>query len=229
MIYELTLVAIIPALFLLVLIYNADKKEKEPLSLIFLLVVGGILSALLAVILEKMGIALLDRCSIQSIEQYSFILYFFIIAPAEELSKYLILRKGSWKHSAFNCFFDGIVYGVSVSLGFALYENLIYTFNYGLLTALSRSVTAIPAHASYGIFMGLWYGISKKAKNQNQRGLYRFSTILSCLIPILIHGCYDFCLVQTGGFSMIFLLFIILLFMISYQTVKKASSRDRVI
>lgn len=229
MIYQLTLVAIIPALFLLVLIYKADKKEKEPLSLIFLLVVGGVLSALLAIVLEKIGIALLDRCPIRSIEQYNFILYFFIIAPAEELSKYCLLRKGSWKHPAFNCFFDGIVYGVSVSLGFALYENLVYTFNYGLLTALSRSVTAIPAHASYGIFMGLWYGISKKAKNQNQKGLYHVSSILSCLIPILIHGCYDFCLVQTGGFSMIFLLFIILLFMISYQTVKKASSRDRMI
>lgn len=227
MIYGLTLAAVLPALFLLVMIYKADKKEKEPLSLIVLLVLLGIVAALAAIGVEKIGIMILNLLPIHSKNAYNFLLYFIIIAPAEECLKQLMLQKGSWKHSAFNCLFDGIVYGVSVSLGFALFENLLYTFRYGIFTAISRSLTAIPAHASYGVFMGLWYGLSKQAYNQNQKRSYAVYHQLTWLMPILIHGLYDFCLVQTGGFSMCFLVFILLLFTLSYQTVKRVSYKDK--
>lgn len=229
MTYKLTLAAILPALFLLVMICKADKKEKEPLSLIIYLVLLGIIAAILAIGVEKIGIMILNLLPIHYQKDYNFILYFMIIAPAEEALKKLMLKKGSWKHSAFNCLFDGIVYGVSVSLGFALFENLIYTFRYGILTAISRSLTAIPAHASYGVFMGLWYGLSKHAYNQKKKKSYVLYRVLSLLMPILIHGFYDFCLVMAGSFSMLFLVFIILLFTLSYQTVKSVSYKDKLI
>ena len=44
----------------------------------------------------------------------------------EEVSKYIMLKKISWKSNDFRYIYDGIVYAVFVSLGFATIENIIY-------------------------------------------------------------------------------------------------------
>jgi hypothetical protein len=46
--------------------------------------------------------------------------------------------------SYFSQKFDGIVYAVFVSMGFAAIENIMYVFDYGYQTGLVRAFTAVP-------------------------------------------------------------------------------------
>ena len=52
--------------------------------------------------------------------------------------------------------YDGIMYGVAVSLGFAAIENVLYVYmdGGGYQTGLLRMFTAVPAHAVFGVMMG---------------------------------------------------------------------------
>ena len=90
---------------------------------------------------------------------YQIILYFVIVAIAEESSKYFFLKKRTWNNPEFNCQYDGVVYAVFVSLGFALWENINYVLSYGFSTAIVRAITAIPGHACFGVFMGVFLSL----------------------------------------------------------------------
>ena len=54
--YVYLFAAILPAIVLLLMIYRQDKIERESTSLLLKLVFGGVLSALVALVLESMGI-----------------------------------------------------------------------------------------------------------------------------------------------------------------------------
>ena len=123
--------AIIPAVVLLIKVYQADRLEKEPVSLILSLVFFGVLSTAIAMVLEQVGTAVLGNYLPEGSVAYNAVLYFGIVAFSEEGAKYLLLKKRTWRNINFNCQFDGVVYGMSVSLGFALCENLGYVAMYG--------------------------------------------------------------------------------------------------
>ena len=222
--------AVIPAIALMIRVYQADHLEKESPALLYTLVRAGILSSLLALVEERVFSYVLDQYVEPDTVKYNVILYFCIVAIAEESSKYIFLRKNSWNSREFDCQYDGVVYAVFVSLGFALWENISYVLNFGLTTAIARSVTAIPGHACFGVFMGTFYGIAKKydyAGNTFKRTLF---TILSLLVPMLIHGSYDYiATLEQQGAGWYFLLFIVVLFIISYILVGQASKDDKVI
>ncbi|MBO4838926.1 MAG: PrsW family intramembrane metalloprotease [Lachnospiraceae bacterium] len=216
--------AVIPAIFLMIRIYKADRLEAEPKRLLVSLVIMGILSTIMAIILESVGEPLVG--SIAPTETiYNILLYFIVVALSEEAAKYLFLRLRTWKSPEFNCQFDGVVYATFVSLGFALAENVGYVLEYGFGTALLRAVTAIPGHACFGVFMGAFYGAAKRYEHYNieQSRTYR---ILSLVVPVLLHGTYDFIATQFEGLSPVFLVFVALLFVASYKIVVNLSRRD---
>lgn len=223
----LIIAAIVPAIVLLKQVYKADKLEHEPTNLLVSLVFLGIISTSIAILLEQIGTSLISPLESVSVIQYNFVLYFVVVACSEEFSKYVLLKKKTWNHPAFNCSFDGVVYAVFVSLGFALWENLSYVAMYGMSTALVRAVTAIPGHASFGVFMGLFYGLSKKYASNGMPKKAKTYRAFALIIPILLHGSYDFLASMGSGlFELIFVGFIGILFLFSYITVKKMSKDD---
>jgi RsiW-degrading membrane proteinase PrsW (M82 family) len=139
--------AVLPAMVLLIYVYRKDVTEKEPGNLLFNLLLLGALSTVFASMTELLGQHVLDSISFESETMKNAILYFIVVALSEEGFKYLLLRYRTWKEPNFNCTFDGVVYAVFVSMGFAIIENIKYVFAYGLGTALIRAVTAIPGHA----------------------------------------------------------------------------------
>ena len=145
--------AIIPAVFLMIKVYQSDRLEKESQSLLWQLVKAGIFSCLIALVAERALCYLFDETVDQSSTAYDVVLYFVVVAVSEECSKYLMLKRHTWRSPEFNCMFDGVVYAVFVSLGFALWENISYVLSYGFSTAVVRAVTAIPGHACFGVFM----------------------------------------------------------------------------
>ncbi len=222
--------AVIPAIWLMIKVYNSDRLEKESPGLLWYLVRAGILSSLLALVEERIFSYILGMALPKESAAYSIILYFAVVAVSEESSKYIFLKRNTWNNPEVNCQYDGLVYAVFVSLGFALWENISYVLNYGLATAVVRAVTAIPGHACFGVFMGVFYGIAKRYANLGQdgkSGLFRFLTVL---VPVLLHGAYDYiATLEQAEYGWFFLVYVAVLFIVSYVLVNRTSKMDRYI
>ena len=226
----LTAAAVIPAIVLLVKIYKADKLDKEPLGLLIALVFWGAVSTTLAVFTEEVGTGILDTLWPEDSLLYRVLMYFVVVGLSEEGFKYLLLKRHTWRSAAFNCQFDGVVYATAVSLGFALWENIGYVAMYGMGTALVRAVTAVPGHACFGVFMGAFYGMAKLYSNYGCEAQSKRCRHLAVLLPTVLHGFYDFIATSESRFSeWVFLLFVIVLFLITSRMVKNLSREDRYI
>lgn len=220
--------AVIPAVVLMIKVYNADKMDKESPSMMLSLLVFGVLSTTLAGFTERLGRSVLLSFTEQDSMLYNVLFYFVIVALSEEGFKYLVLKKKTWKSPEFNCQFDGVVYAVFVSLGFALWENIAYVLQYGFQTAIVRAITAVPGHASFGVFMGIWYGLAKRYDYRGQSGKAAVMKKCAVIVPTLVHGTYDF-LIASGASDFIFVGFIVVVFAAAFRSVKKFSKEDEVI
>jgi RsiW-degrading membrane proteinase PrsW (M82 family) len=203
---NLLVTALAPVFVIIIYIYIKDKYEKEPKRLLlYHFLLGAIISIIITTILYyvfDIFFPLLNHTSI--FEQ--FIKAFFIVGFTEEFSKYIIVRYVAQPNKAFNEPFDGIVYAVMVSMGFAATENIFYVMESGYETALLRAFTAVPAHATFGILMGFYMG---KAKFSNNKSVLNLAGLL---LAILFHGAYDFFLfidfvpgIWVGAFMSLFI------------------------
>lgn len=183
---SLILCAIAPVLAIILYIYFQDKYEKEPNRLLLLnFLFGAIISIIIVFILYFFTGKLIPITNKYSIWQ-QFIQAFVVVALAEEFSKYVIVKYVAQPKKAFNEPYDGIIYAVMVSMGFACTENIMYVLDGGYETAILRAFTAVPAHATFGILMGFFMGKAKFSKNKfslNMAGLF---------LAVLFHGSYDF-------------------------------------
>ncbi|MCR5648963.1 MAG: PrsW family intramembrane metalloprotease [Oscillospiraceae bacterium] len=223
----LIVAAVVPAFFLMIRAYRSDRLEKEPPSLLWSLALAGVFSALIALVVERILGRILDAAVPQG-TLYDVLLYFGVVAFGEEGSKYFMLRRRTWRSPEFNCQYDGVVYAVFVSLGFALWENISYVMHYGFSTALVRAVTAIPGHACFGVFMGVFYGLAKRRFNEGGAAGSKALRILAVIVPALLHGTYDY-IASTDGSIWGFIGFIAALFVVSFVLIGKMSKRDQYI
>ena len=217
--------AIIPGLLLIIYVYRKDKVEKEPLGLIIRILIYGVISCIAAGFLEQLESQFLPQYPQGSVE-YAVQTSFCMAALVEETVKFLAMRLGSWRYQGFNYRFDGIVYGVSAAVGFAVYENVMYVAMYGLQTAIVRAFTAIPLHAFCGVFMGVLYSYSKKASILGQGGKCVMYTIFALLLPMLIHGTYDtFAFLGERG-TIPLLVIVVILYIAAISTINRMSRED---
>ncbi len=222
--------AIIPAIFLLVHVYRADKLEKEPAPLLISLVLYGIAATFIALVLERLGSWILGQYFEENSTIYNAIMYFGVVAFSEEGAKYFLLRRRTWNSAAFNCQFDGVVYAAFVSLGFALWENISYVLMYGFTTAIVRALTAVPGHACFGVFMGVWYGLAKRLHGQGRDGASKLCRVLALLLPAFLHGCYDFIAsIESVHYGWLFAAFVGVMFLLAFILVKRQAKHDRYI
>lgn len=221
------LAALLPALFLMRYIYRKDTIEKEPPGLLTGLVFLGVAAALVAVVLETLGQRVLDSVLSEDDPAYTIVFAFLIVAVVEEGAKFLFLRWRTWKDPNFNYRFDGIVYAVFLSLGFAAFENISYVMGYGLTAALYRALLAIPAHMGFAVFMGLFYSRAKLCSDVGYPARKRLNLWAAFLIAVLLHGFYDACaLMGTVLSTLLFAAFVIVMYIVVIRLVKKESITD---
>ena len=219
-------ISILPSIVLGLYIYKNDKVEKEPKSLLIKLFLGGIVSVILTLILTSLFTRIFPILDYENSTNLLslFISIFIGIALIEEVSKYIMLKKISWKSNDFRYIYDGIVYAVFVSLGFATIENILYVLNGGISVGIMRAILSVPAHAFFGIMMGLYYGMAKKATFLNNNNEETKNKKLAILIPTILHGIFDFCLFAEIDILVLFyLVFVIFLYINSFRIVKKMS------
>jgi len=175
-----------PILIVIIYIYIKDKYEKESKRVLLVsFLLGAILSIVITTLLYVFFDLFLPLPDNYSIWQ-QFVKAFFVVGLIEEFSKYIMVRYYAQPRKGFNEPFDGIVYAVMVSMGFAAVENLFYVLQGGIEVALIRAVTAIPAHATFAVLMGYYMG---KAKFTNNRVKWN---LIGLSLAVLFHGAYDF-------------------------------------
>ena len=222
--------AVIPAIALLVMVYRADRVDKENPMLLARLVLMGVFATSIAKFVEYVGVGALTAIFRYETVLYDVLMYFGVVAFAEEGAKYVLLKRDTWGLGEFNCRFDGVVYATFVSLGFALWENIGYVMMHGLGTALVRAVTAVPGHACFGVFMGCWYAQAYELYRQGNDDASKLYRALSVVLPALLHGAYDFLAVTMAHRSgWYFLGFVAALFAITYRLIVRLSREDRYI
>lgn len=236
----LTLLAVIPSVFLLIKVYQADKVEKEPAPLLFKLFIKGLESAFFAAVVEALLInfGLNTLVHLGLIEGEGSFLYhaieaFLIVAVVEEGFKYYFLKQTTWTHPAFDYRFDAVVYAVFVSLGFATIENILYVWGSqiesgtGLQLSVYRGVLSVPAHCVFAVAMGIHYGAAKYAQGHEQFDLEEAGLRKAFLVPVLMHGFFDFALMMNQPlYTGLFFLFVILADYRALKAVGRASQTD---
>ncbi len=183
------LISLAPVLIILFYVYFRDKYEKEPISLLFKAILAGAIIVIPVIIVERIIGAFQPQLSQLLEAGYT---AFLVAAFTEESFKYLALFLLIWKSPHFNEKFDGIVYAVFISLGFAAVENVMYVVQGGMSTGLIRSFTAVPAHALFGVMMGYYFGIAHMYPELKKPYLWR-----AILVPFMLHGIYDFLLMSN--------------------------------
>ncbi|MFD0943447.1 glutamic-type intramembrane protease PrsW [Savagea faecisuis] len=104
----------------------------------------------------------------------------------EEFFKWFILLIAIYNHYDFDDAYDGILYGASISLGFATVENILYLFTFGLDTAMIRAFLPVSSHALFGVVMGYYFGKAKFSEQKQNSYL-----LLAFIAPLTLHIAYN--------------------------------------
>ncbi|SDS26218.1 Membrane proteinase PrsW, cleaves anti-sigma factor RsiW, M82 family [Formosa sp. Hel1_31_208] len=183
---DLLLLAVAPIFIIILYVYFKDKYEKEPKGLLFAsFLLGAVVSIIVTTIIYYGFNVMLPISNEFSVLQ-QFIKAFVIVAFTEEFSKYIMVRYFAQPKKNFNEPYDGIMYALMVSMGFAATENVIYVLEGGYTTGILRAFTAVPAHATFGILMGYFMGKAKFSNNKVKLNL------TGLLLAVIFHGFYDF-------------------------------------
>ena len=220
--------AVLPAAFLMRYIYKKDSIEREPVGLLVSLLLMGLCAAAVSMGAETLGESALSAVLDEESPLYTVIMAFIVVAAVEEGSKFLFLKLRTWRNPNFNYRFDGVVYAVFVSLGFAAIENVGYVLGYGLGVAVSRALLAVPGHMGFAVFMGAYYGRARVCEAYGDMRGKKINLWLSYLIAVVLHGFYDTCaMLQTAAASMVFLAFVVIMYAVVIRRIKLETISDR--
>jgi RsiW-degrading membrane proteinase PrsW (M82 family) len=188
-------------------IYIRDRYEREPFSALIKALLSGVIITLPIVFIESNLVVL--GASLSGIAK-AFYDGFAVASFTEEGFKYVAFLIFFWNSKNFNEKFDGIVYAVFISMGFAAVENVIYVFDGGYQVGIMRAVTAVPAHALFGTVMGYHMSLARFYPLRRSKQL-----VLAFLMPFLWHGLYDFLLMGKREILIIIFIPVVIWFWIN--------------
>ena len=208
------LLAVVPSLVLVIYFYRQDRKS-EPVMLVWKVFVLGFFSVIPAAALE---LFLEPFASLSGYYQNLLARAFIVAAVVEEGIKLLVVMLYVYKKKDFDEVTDGIVYTITASLGFACFENILYSSG-GLSTVLLRAFSAVPLHAIASGIMGFYIGKSKFGdRNAISTGF---------AAAVFIHGLYDFLLFRGGAPAFLVIPLLIICWFILKRKIREALRLDR--
>ncbi|MFD0680951.1 MULTISPECIES: glutamic-type intramembrane protease PrsW [unclassified Paenibacillus] len=208
--------AIAPGVALLAYFYLKDRYDTEPIHLVMKLFLFGVLLVFPVMVLQ--------RAFAHGLGADPLVFSFIISAGLEEFLKWFIVYIVIYQHASFDEPYDGIVYAVAVSLGFATLENVFYAFlnSASISSLLSRALLPVSGHAMFGVIMGYYLGKSKFTPDRKTRYL-----AYSILFPIFWHGLYDYILLTTKSYWVWFMIpLMVFLWARSLKKVNRANSKS---
>ncbi|MDZ4132978.1 MAG: PrsW family glutamic-type intramembrane protease [Dethiobacteria bacterium] len=209
--FALLTLAMAPPVALMYFIYWMDRHEPESLKNVIKAMGVGALSTIPAIIIQL---------SFQELPLFNlgglaggFFDAFLLVAPSEELSKFLFIYLFIKNKPFYDEINDGIVYYGAGALGFALLENVFYVLDYGFSIGILRAFTSIPIHTFCGIIVGYHAGLARftdqlKPGRLILRGLF---------IAYLTHALYN---TLVSAENLLAILFIPLVAVVYYSGLK---------
>ena len=195
---KLLFIAVAPAIALSLGMYLADRYDKEPIDLLFKVFLLGCISVIPVIFVER----LLSRLNVFAGLLWPLYMSFIVAGVTEEYFKRKVVLISAYKSIYFNEKLDGIVYCVFAALGFATIENISYVvFRYPTnpYIGVSRAILSVPAHVLFAITMGYYMSLAKYCEGSESRAYMRKSLIM----PIILHGIFDFILLSNTALLMI--------------------------
>ncbi len=252
------LAALLPALFLCGFIYKKDRIEKEPVGLLAILFGLGALSYFPARLLARIAAGGMDRlfesrlsfgadgAAVYSSEAVRILhaLFAAFLASAffSVLVRWCVLYFCTKNSRHFNYLFDGIVYSVFISLGFAAAENVRFAFINGWDTLLLHLISSVPAHLFAGILMGYYFSryitcreavrletawLAEGRIKERKLGGTHVPLALSFLVPFSVFGAFLFTgAVESKAVQTVFYFVIFSLFGVSILGINQIAEMD---
>jgi protease PrsW len=182
--------AVAPGLALLTFFYLKDKYDQEPLHMVVKVFLLGLLIVFPVMIIQR-GLTL-------GLDSGPYVDSFLISSGVEEGLKWFVLYHMIYNHTEFDEPYDGILYAVAISLGFATIENVMYAWysQASIGSMIMRALLPVSGHAMFGVIMGYHMGRAKFSKPGKGRGIL----LVSLLLPWLWHGIYDFILSTSPNY-----------------------------
>ncbi|MRN53407.1 glutamic-type intramembrane protease PrsW [Paenibacillus monticola] len=182
--------AVAPGLALLTFFYLKDKYDQEPLHMVIKVFLLGFLIVFPVMIIQR-GLVL-------GLNGGPYVDSFLISSGVEECLKWFVLYHMIYNHTEFDEPYDGILYAVAISLGFATIENVMYAWysHASVASMFMRALLPVSGHAMFGVIMGYHMGRAKFSKGVKTKGIL----LISLLLPLMWHGIYDFILSTTANY-----------------------------
>jgi len=199
-------IVLIPGILWGWVFYHAQCYKKYYLSLLLFLFVGGMISGIVALILNHA----VEKYTLfwpgGNLPHFFFLgksipltssVFWFLVGINEEFAKLLVLLFVVFPSRNLEDPFDGILYAVVVSVGFAVMENFYYLDQFGVAVVVTRTVITIPAHAFMSVPMGFFVAKSRLTIDSGKPKKIRFLLptfiiFLGWLFSSFLHGLYDF-------------------------------------
>lgn len=213
-------IAIVPMFFYLFLIWQFDRYDREPISLVLLNYFWG---AVGAVFLAYIGTNyLLDffNIFINNPQTMDYVQSFFAAPVVEEITKGAFLFF-TIKNLKFDNLTDGIVYGGAIGLGFGMTENFLYFITYSntlsqwLTIVIIRTLFSAVMHGVATATLGAMLGYSKFRPGKSKM-FYAFIGLCSA---IFIHFAWNLTVSfeSTALLGILFLIFTVAIFIIIFS------------
>ncbi len=197
------------------LIYRNERYRRDRAGIVLFSFILGYFAVLPALLLElALGTVETAEGTFGSMVFRAFV----VVALAEEGAKYLAVRLFVFRHRKFDGLVDAMVCTGAAGLGFALFENVTYSFG-SPAVVLIRGLTAVPLHLAASGFLGFFAGRRKPA-----------FALLGLATAVVVHGTFDLLLfVGNGiGFIVIPLLVALVPFLIAaFHAARRDDDRNR--
>ncbi|MBS2969436.1 intramembrane metalloprotease PrsW [Metabacillus sp. KIGAM252] len=203
---------IAPGLAILCYFYLKDQFETEPIYMVVRAFIFGMVLVFPLMFIQY----IMDA---EKVFSNDFIRIFFAYGFLEEFFKWFIFIAAIYPHVHFDEHYDGIVYGSAVSLGFATLENILFLFANGLEFAMGRAFFPVSSHALFGVIMGYYLGKSKFTQNPKDKKKW---LVFSLIMPVVLHGFYDYILFTYKFWPVIMLPFMLILWWFALHKAKQA-------
>ncbi|HSP22201.1 MAG TPA: glutamic-type intramembrane protease PrsW [Planococcus sp. (in: firmicutes)] len=204
-------VAIAPSLALFSYFYLRDDFAEEPSKLLFQCFMYGAVLTFPILFIQYVF-------DVEGVFSQVFSQRVFFPSIVEEFFKWLVLIIAVYRHIDFEDPYDGILYGASVSLGFATVENILYLFEFGMQTAFLRAFLPVSSHALFGVVMGFYLGKAKFSTGKSGRKWLAMALFGS----VILHLAYNGILYLDTSWSYGVIPFMIFLWWFGLRKVKQA-------
>ena len=187
--------------FIWLLFYLRTDSHPESNKMILKIFAFGMLIAVPAILLETGLIDVLNNLSLPTILSL-FLRVFIAVAFIEEILKYSVVKAKVLDNPEFDEPVDVILYMIIAALGFAAAENILILFSLGpvffledvFLISVLRFWGATFLHALCSGVLGFFIALSIF---EIKKGMVFFATGLG--IVFLLHGLYNFSIINTEG------------------------------